>query len=243
MGTTTTTPLPPATGVRKAAIFLLSLGDDASAEVIRQLSEPEVRRITREVTQLGPVQHAEAEMVLEEFCRNTANTAAQGGIQRAQRMLEQALGPEPARKFLDGISKAAEKEQDSIRAMQEADPRQLANFIQNEHPQTIARILSNMKIVQAATVLMSLPPEIRPAVVRRIGKLDVLPEVLARLTSVMGNNLKSFVKIQSRAVGGPHAGGPRAVADLLNQIDPTAGKKSCATYRRLTIRWASPSGT
>jgi len=134
-------------------------------------------------------------------------------------MLEQAFGPEVARQVMDGISQAAQEEQESIKALQQADPRQLANYIQNEHPQTIALILSNMRISQAGAVLMALPPEIRSAVVRRIGKLDeISPEILNRLTNVMENNLKSFGKIQSRITGGP-----RAVADLLNQIDPITG--------------------
>lgn len=221
MGTTIAQSTDARSGLRKAAILLINLGDDVGSQVIRQLSDAELRKITQEVTQLGTVPQAEAEKVMEEFCRSSATVNMQGGKHRAQRMLELALGAEPARRVLEEVSNQTEEQQPKagFQALQEADPKQLANFIETEHPQTIALILSNMKAEPAGAVLMALPAEVRPTVVRRLGKLDeVSPQVLTRLANVMGDKLRSFGKIQTRVTGGP-----RAVADLLNHIDQQAG--------------------
>src|SRR5262249_41219785 len=133
-------------GIRKAAILMLSLGEGASAEVIRELDEEEVQRLGREVAKLGAVTGEEAEHVLNEFHQMSVaqDYMLKGGIEYARKLLMSAYGPEAARKIVDRLIKTLGTEVVNFDALHKADPQQLAKFIHNEHPQTIALILSHL---------------------------------------------------------------------------------------------------
>ncbi len=139
-------------GIRKAAMLLIVLGEQASAELLQQLNEDEVQRVSREVAKITAISAEQAEVVLSEF--NHLSTAgdyvARGGIDFARKLLMRAFAPDQAKRLLDRLTKALGADAASFDAIQKADPQQLAKFIHNEHPQTIALVLSHLNSTQAA---------------------------------------------------------------------------------------------
>ena len=174
---------PPLAGIRKAAILMVIIGDQASAEILKQLEEDEVEEIGREVAKMSSITTEQAESVLEEFYEMTVahDYVLRGGVDYARKMLISTFGPEAAVKMLDRLMKSLGSEQASFDTLQKADPQQLAKFIHNEHPQTIALILSHLNPSQAAALLVSLPAEIRSDVSLRMANLDqISPEIICQ---------------------------------------------------------------
>jgi flagellar motor switch protein FliG len=207
---------PSMNGVRKAAVFTLLLGEDASTEVFKYLQEDEIEQIAREVAVLGSVRAASGEQVLEEFHNMwiAAEYVARGGVDYAQKLLVKSLGPEMAKRLLDRLVKSFESTL-VFTALEKADPQQLSKFILAEHPQTIALILAHLKPAQASQLVGLLPDDVRVDVISRMASLEeISPEVIARISSVIEQRLKSLG-------GGTHEsyGGVRAVAELLNRMD------------------------
>ncbi len=167
-------PIEPLTGVRKAAMLLILLGDKVSAEMVKQLSEDEVQLVSREVARLEAISSEDAEVLLEEFYQMTMahDFVVRGGMDYARKMLITAFGPDVAKKLIDRLSKALGGDYANLDILQKADPQQLAKFIHNEHPQTIALVLSHLNASQAAGLLVSLPPEMRSDVALRMANLD-----------------------------------------------------------------------
>jgi flagellar motor switch protein FliG len=213
------TPVPVAaglTGVRKAAILTLVLGEDCAAQIFKYLSEEEIEQIAREVATLSSVRPQDGSTVLEEFHHmwKAAEYLSQGGVEYAQKLLVKSLGPDMARRVLDRVIKSFESTM-AFTGLERADPQQLSKFILSEHPQTIALILAHLKPAQAAQLANSLPEELRIEVITRMANLDeISPEVITRISSVIDQRLKSL---------GTHShesfGGVRAVAELLNRLD------------------------
>ena len=206
---------PSMNGVRKAAVFTLLLGEEASTEVFKYLQEDEIEQIAREVAVVGSVRAQSGEEVLEEFHNMwiAAEYVARGGVDYAQKLLVKSLGPEMAKRLLDRLVKSFESTL-VFTALEGADPQQLSKFILAEHPQTIALILAHLKPAQASQLVGLLPDEVRVDVIARMASLEeISPEVIARISSVIEQRLKSL--------GGTHEsyGGVRAVAELLNRMD------------------------
>jgi flagellar motor switch protein FliG len=211
------------TGLRKAAMFLILLGDKASAEIIKQLSEDEVQLVSREIARLESISSEHAETLLEEFYQmNMAHDfVVRGGMDYAKKMLNQAFGPEVAKKLIDRLSKSMGAEYASLDALQKVDPQQLAKFIHNEHPQTVALVLSHLNPSQAAALLVSLPAEMRSDVALRMGALDqISPEIVNKIASVIGKKLKSLGEFSRESYGGI-----RAVAEMFNRLDSGTSKE------------------
>jgi flagellar motor switch protein FliG len=204
------------TGVRKAAILTLLLGEQASGEVFKHLNEEEIETIAREVAMLGPVGPDVATGVLEEFHHmwRAAEYLTKGGVDYAQKLLVHALGPDLARRMLDRVMNTFESSV-AFTALEKADPQQLSKFIQAEHPQTIAIILAHLKPIQAADLLNSLPEDLRVEVVTRMASLEeISPDAITRISQVIEQRLKALGGAAHEAYGGV-----RAVAELLNRID------------------------
>jgi flagellar motor switch protein FliG len=211
------------TGIRKAAMFLILLGDKASAEIIKQLSEDEVQLVSREIARLESISADNAEELLEEFYQmNMAHDfVVRGGLDYAKKMLTQAFGPEVGKKLFDRLSKSVGGEYASLDVLQKVDPQQLAKFIHNEHPQTIALVLSHLNASQAAALLVSLPAEIRSDVALRMGVLDqISPEIVNKIATVIGKKLKSIGEYSRESYGGI-----RAVAEMFNRLDSGSSKE------------------
>ncbi|AGT31536.1 flagellar motor switch protein FliG [Geobacillus genomosp. 3] len=202
-------------GRQKAAILLISLGPDVSASVYKHLSEEEIEKLTLEISNVRQVTVEQKEEVLEEF-RQLAlaqDYIAQGGIAYAKEVLEKALGPDKAMNIINRLTSAL-----MVRPFdfaRKADPMQLLNFIQNEHPQTIALILSYLEPAQAGQILSALPQEMQADVARRIALMDsTSPEIINEVEQILERRLSATV-VQDYT----QAGGVEAVVEVLNQVD------------------------
>ncbi len=202
-------------GKEKAAMLLISLGPEKSAEIFKYLKEEEIEQLTLEIANIRTVSPEEKEKVLEEFYHICAAQLyiAEGGIDYAREILDKALGTQRALEIINKLTVSLQARPfDFVR---KADPSQLLNSIQNEHPQTIALILSYLKPQQAAAVLSALPQEKQTDVARRIATMDsTSPEVIKEIEKVLEKKLASFVTEEYTA-----AGGVASVVDILNSVD------------------------
>ncbi|MED0663664.1 flagellar motor switch protein FliG [Geobacillus thermodenitrificans] len=202
-------------GRQKAAILLISLGPDVSASVYKHLSEEEIEKLTLEISNVRQVTVEQKEEVLEEFHQLALaqDYIAQGGIAYAKEVLEKALGPDKAMHIINRLTSAL-----MVRPFdfaRKADPMQLLNFIQNEHPQTIALILSYLDPEQAGQILSALPQEMQADVARRIALMDsTSPEIISEVEQILERRLSATV-VQDYT----QAGGIEAVVEVLNQVD------------------------
>ncbi|MDQ6708547.1 MAG: flagellar motor switch protein FliG [Acidobacteriota bacterium] len=210
-------------GIRKAAILLIILGDKSSAELIKQLEDDEVHLVSREITRIGSITSEQAEAVLEEFHQMTMarQFVVNGGMDYAKKMLMEAYGPEVAKKVLDRLAKALETDVANFDAIHKADPQQLAKFIHGEHPQTIALILSHLNPSQAAALLFSLPMNLRSDVALRMANLDqISPEIINKIAGIIGQKLQTLGESSRESYGGV-----RAVAEMFNRLDSGTSKE------------------
>jgi flagellar motor switch protein FliG len=208
--------------LRKAAMLLVVLGENASAQLLQQLSEDDVQKVTREVAKLTSISGEQAEKVLEEFhhISSAGDYVARGGMDTARKLLMTAFEPDQAKRLLDRLAKALGADAASFDAIQKADPQQLAKFIHNEHPQTIALVLSHLSYSQAAALLTSLPASMRSDVSQRMASLDqISPDVILKIAAVIGQKLKSLGEFSRESYGGV-----RAVAEMLNRLDSASSR-------------------
>jgi flagellar motor switch protein FliG len=136
-------------------------------------------------------------------------------------MLITAFGPDIARKLIERLSKSVGGDYANLDILQKADPQQLAKFIHNEHPQTIALVLSHLSASQAAGLLVSLPSEMRSDVALRMANLDqISPEIVNRIASVIGQKLQAIGEFSRESYGGI-----RAVSEMFNRLDSGSSKE------------------
>lgn len=205
------------TGLRKAAILLVVLGDDAASAVYKHLGEEELRDITQEITELDFVSPELAGRILQEYHRLTLTQEylAQGGPNYATQLLMKTFGEAGAKSLLDQVMKAQEGSAHNLVTLQKADPQQLAKFIQTEHPQTIALVLAHMSGKSASAVLALLPEKLRgQAVVRMAQMQQFSPEMVQKISLILSRKMMSLGEQSRRGFGGI-----KAVADLLNTVD------------------------
>jgi len=210
-------------GIRKAAILMIILGDQVTADILRQMDEEEVQAIGHEVARITSISNDQAEGVLEEFYQMSMahEYVLKGGIDYAKKMLMSAFGPEHARKLVDRLVKTLGSELANFDTLQKADPQQLAKFIHNEHPQTIALILSHLNASQAAGLLISLPQELRADVALRMAHLDqISPLIVSKIAAIIGQRLKSLGELSRESYGGV-----RAVSEMFNRLDSGSSKE------------------
>lgn len=213
----------PLTGIRKAAILLASVGEQTSADLLKQLSEHDVQAVTREVARLKSVPAEQSEAVLEEFFQMTTvrDYVVKGGIDYARNMLMNAFGTEVAKKMVERLIGALGHDMANFDALQKADPQQLAKFLHAEHPQTIALVLSHLNPHQAAALLSSLPAAQRADIALRVASLDqISPDVINKIATVIGQKLNALGEFSRESYGGVHA-----VAEIFNRLDSDASKE------------------
>jgi flagellar motor switch protein FliG len=210
-------------GARKAAILLVLIGDSASAELIKQLSDDEVQLVSREIARIRTITSEQAESILEEFYEMVVakDFVVKGGIDYAKKLLINAFGPEVAKKMLDRLVKALGNDVANLDILQKADPQQLAKFVHSEHPQTIALVLSHLNPSQAAALLASLPPGMRADVALRMASLDqISPEIISKIANIIGEKLQALGEFSRQSYGGV-----RAVAEMFNRLDSVTSKE------------------
>ncbi|XCS12724.1 flagellar motor switch protein FliG [Aeribacillus pallidus] len=202
-------------GRQKAAILLISLGPEASASVYKHLTEEEIEKLTLEISSVRKVDSQKKEEVIEEFHQIALaqDYIAQGGIQYAKEVLEKALGGEKASEIIRRLTSSLQvRPFDFVR---KADPAQILNFIQNEHPQTIALVLSYLDAKQSGQILSSLPQEVQADIARRIAIMDrTSPEVINEVEQVLEKKLSSTVTDDFTETGGIET-----VVEVLNGVD------------------------
>jgi flagellar motor switch protein FliG len=232
--TTPTLPPPPLTsvlqgsldsggisGLRKAAILLTTLGDQASAPILRELKEDEVHEITREISLLRQVGEQERTATLREFMEKIVHRDyySTGGLEYATSLLMAAFGPEAGKRISDRVLKSIATDMPNIDSIRKADPEHLAKVIHREHPQAIALILCHLGSSNAAQLLYALPPQLRADVTRRMAGVDqISPEIINRIAKSVGAKLRILGETSMEAYGGV-----RAVAEVLNRVETSVG--------------------
>lgn len=203
------------TGKQKAAILLISLGPDVSASVYKHLSEEEIEKLTLEISGVKKVDSIAKEEILEEF-HNIAlaqDYITQGGIGYAKTVLEKALGNDQAAVIINRLTSSLQVRPFDF--ARKADAGQILNFIQSEHPQTIALILSYLDSAQAGQILSELPQEVQADIARRIAVMDsTSPEIINEVEQILERKLSATVTQDYTQTGGIEA-----VVDVLNGVD------------------------
>ena len=202
-------------GVQKTAILLIALGPERSAKIFKHLKEEEIEQLTLEIANTRSVSQTTKEVVMDEFYQVclAQQYIAEGGIGYAKDLLEKALGAERAREVIGKLTASLQVR--PFEFIRKTDPAQLLTFIQDEHPQTIALILSYLPSAQSAAILGALSPEKQSDVAKRIAQMDrTSPDVLKEVERVLERKLSSLVN-QDYTI----AGGVDAIVDILNTVD------------------------
>lgn len=202
-------------GKQKAAILLISLGPEKSAKIFSQLHEDEVEELTLEIANMRKINPEDKEKVLEEFYQIclAQEFISEGGISYAKEVLEKAMGSQKALEIINKLTASLQvRPFDFVR---KAEASQLLNFIQNEHPQTLALILSYLSASQAATILAALPQDKQADVAQRIATMDsTSPEVIKEVELVLERKLSSMVTQDYASTGGI-----QSIVDILLAVD------------------------
>lgn len=209
-------------GVKKAAMLLISLGEEVSSKVLGQLEDDEVQDISKEIAMTKVVAPENAEGIIEEFYNMllAKKFISKGGLDYAKTVLTKSLGPERARKIIDRLTKLLEQST-GFDFLTKIEPKQLAKFIQNEHPQTIALILAHLDPSQAAESLIELPEDLKAEVSVRIANLqDISPAVVKTLSKVLEE------RFESMSTYNVEVGGVKSVAEIFNRMDRAASKET-----------------
>ena len=208
------------TNQQKAAILFITLGPENSAKVFQHMADDEIEKITLEIASQKQVTPRQKAAVLSEFYQMAMakNYLSSGGLEYAQNVLEKALGSEKAASIINRLTTSLQVRPFDF--LRKTDPAQLLNFIQNEHPQTIALIMAYLDPDQAATILSSLSQERQAEVAKRIAIMDrTSPEVIREVERVLERKLSSLVTQDFTT-----AGGVKAIVEVLNRVDRTTEK-------------------
>lgn len=209
-------------GVHKAAILMVLLGEDTASNIYRHLAEQDLQSLTQEIAELEYIPPETAIQILEEYYRLglTQDYVAQGGGEYARKLLVKAFGEEGAEQLLQQVTRAVEMSVNKLDSLQKADPQQLAKFLETEHPQTIALILAHLDARDAARMLMRLPEALRADAIKRLAQLrNFSPEVAQKVSQALHKRLEALGEQSRRAYAGF-----KGVADLLNHLDPASTK-------------------
>ena len=205
------------TGPKKAAILLLALGEDAAADVMKNLEESEIQQVGYYMRRFTDVSTEELDTVLEEFYRNSVMSEEGVSISSSpdfvKNALTKALGADKAKELSDNLR--AGEEEAGLDALRFAEPIMISNYIRNEHPQTIALILSYMNNVeQSSTVLRELPESVQADVLYRMAVIESIPPgVVSEMNEVLTEEMKTAGRMATSV------GGVEPVAEILNSVD------------------------
>ena len=207
-------------GLRKAAILMVTLGEDLAKKMFQSLSEYNVQRVTDEIMKLGNVSSEECTQVLTEFygLLETQEYLGSGGPEYARSLLTEAFGKTRAEELLSQVRQAQDRSVGDLKILQKMDPQQLSKFLENEHPQTVALVLAHLDANRASKVLMSLKPAMRVEGVRRLAEMrQFSPEMAQQVALVLHRRSEAIGSNGKKSYSGF-----KAVAELLNLLDQGA---------------------
>ncbi len=219
MSARTASDLQEMSGVRKAAILMMLLGEEAAAMIFRHLNDEDLQELTQEISRLGSISKEVSRKVLSEYQDLTMaqDRIAQGGFDVAARLLVRAFGENGAQEMVQRLVRAQEVNSSRVESLQRIEPKQLARFLEGEHPQTIALILGHLETKQASALLMCLPHPVRAESVRRLANLrQFSPAVAEKVAIVLNRRLRSVGEQKKKTYSGF-----QSVADMMNNIDAT----------------------
>ena len=223
------------TMAEKIAILMAQLGEDMTAALFASMNVETITEISKFIAENRSIDKAIATTVLEEFYAiiQSNQYLSSGGLDYAREILYKALGETEAKKVLERLSKSMSTSQ-NFAYLSKIKPQQLADFIVNEHPQTIALILAHMDATAAAETLSFFSDDLRAEVAMRMAKLgDISPSIIKRVSAVLESKLESLASYKVEV------GGPRAVADVFNRLGAKASKATLSHIEQIDEQLAS----
>lgn len=217
------------TAIQKAAMVISALGTENASGVFKFFTDDEIEKITLEVAKMDYWPVEVVDEVLNDFYELclTQKVISEGGVEYAKEILEKAFGPQAAAQLFERITKQLKTK--AFAFVRKADYKNLLAIVQNEHPQTIALILSYAKSEQASAIIQELPKDIRIEVVERIAKMDsAAPDVVKSIETTLERKFANLVTTDSMEVGGVNY-----IADVLNKVDRSTEKY---IFDELTLR-------
>lgn len=202
-------------GVKKAAILLISLGQEISAQILKHLPESMIQQVSYEIANINQVQPEERVQVMSEFLglSQAREYILEGGFEYAKEILNKALGPQRAKEVIDMLNQVQLHER-PFNIARKADPQQLLNVLLNEQSQTVALVLCYMQPDKAALVLSGFPLDKQAEIAERIGTISqTSPVIIEKIEKVIENKFSSFIDSESESVGGVHT-----LVDILNSV-------------------------
>lgn len=202
-------------GIRKAALLLISLGAETSAEILRHLPDGMIQKVSYEIANIDFVNPADRETILDEFIEmsQARQYVIDGGVDYAREVLNRALGAQRAKEVIDMLTQIQLRER-PFNIARKADPMQLKNLLLNEQPQTVALILCYMQPDKAALILAQFPLELQTEIAERIGTITrTSPKVIEKIEKVIENKFSSYVENETETVGGVNT-----LVEILNSV-------------------------
>jgi flagellar motor switch protein FliG len=201
-------------GPQKAAILLLAFGEEISAEIFKQMTEFEIKRIGSAMSRLGRIDSEVIDEVMEEFyvVLQSNKKFFFGGNEFTKRLIESAFKDSEAKEMVDELSLESAATLESLELI---DPKTLANFLRSEHPQTIALILAHLEPKKFGETLKLLPESLHTELILRIANLEaVSPDIIDEIDDVLRNEIQRMGNVTSQQIGGIEP-----VVEMLNLMD------------------------
>ena len=214
-------------GLRKAAVLLVAVGEELAKQILRALPEVDVQRLTEELADLRGITPEISSEIMEEFwgLLDTQNFMVHGGLDYASRLLLDTFGKERADDLLLLVRRSQEAAQGNLAKLQRTDPQQLGKLLDTEHPQTIALVLAHLDPRRASLVLDNLSEEHKVVSVQRLAEMrQFSPEMAQKVAHILHRRLESVGDTARKSYSGF-----KAVADLLNRLSAEESKKILET--------------
>ena len=208
-------------GRKKAAILLISLGEDTASQILKTLPDNLIQEVTYEIANTDYVEPSDRDEIIEEFINmaSAREYLLDGGIDYAKSVLHKALGTQKAKDVIDMLHQIQQKER-PFSIARKADPQQLTNLLINEHPQTVALVMCYLQPEKAGLVLSKFPDDLQADIAERIGTINrTSPAIVNKIEDIMENKLSNLIENNAETVGGV-----KSLVDILNSVDRTTEK-------------------
>jgi flagellar motor switch protein FliG len=215
------------TGLRKAAVLLMAVGEDLAKEILRTLPESDVERLTEEFADMRGITPEVSSAVIQEFWEilETQGFMVHGGLDYASRLLAETFGKQRADDLMMQLRRAQEAEQGNLAKLQRTDPQQLGKLLDAEHPQTIALVLAHLDPKRASLVLSNLSEEHKVVSIQRLAEMrQFSPEMAQKVAHILHRRLETVGDTGRKSYSGF-----KAVADLMNRLNAEDSKRILET--------------